>query len=286
MHRSCPFLLHVLSISKELMYFPLGFRCRVVLIAEKQGEGFLTQINAAMRRIDLSCKLLAPVAVGFLMSSVSVLSSAVLIAVWNVTSVGVEYWLLHHVYMAIPILQQKHTVDPASTSSRSQSLDETSTRGEVELGILKSGNAVQVQEAFSCLRMSYHFSCQFRDSYISFIIKIILCILLTYFLKVEDTEEIRLLGGREAPTRSRQSVFVEKLKHLPLVDGWATYMHQEAMLAGLALALLYFTVLRCVFYCVSELHELKSSPGGIVFVFDKVFPLYIFLCCLRKPRSS
>lgn len=169
----------------------------VVLIAEKQGGGFLTQINAAMRRIDLSCKLLAPVAVGFMMSSVSVMASAVLIAVWNVTSVGVEYWLLHHVYIAMPILQQK------STASRSQSLVESSAPGEMELGTFNPGNTVQV----------------------------------------EDNEEVRLLGGRAAPTRSRQSAFVEKLKHLPLVEGWATYMHQEAMLAGLALALLYFTVL-------------------------------------------
>jgi hypothetical protein len=122
----------------------------------------LTQINAAMRRIDLSCKLLAPVAVGFMMSSVSVLASAVLIAVWNVSSVGVEYWLLHHVYMAMPILQQK------STASRSQSLVESSAPGEMELGTFKPGNAVQVPESFSCLGiLSSHYLSQFRDSYIS-----------------------------------------------------------------------------------------------------------------------
>ena len=102
-----------------------------------------------MRRIDLSCKLLAPVAVGFMMTLVSVLSSAVLIAVWNVTSVGIEYWLLHYVYMARPILQHRKTVDPMSEGSRSQSLVESSTPGEMELGIIESGNAVQVREAFS-----------------------------------------------------------------------------------------------------------------------------------------
>lgn len=76
-------------------------------IADQQPPGFLTRINAVMRRIDLSCKLLAPVAVGILMSSVSVLASAVLITVWNVASVGFEYWLLHHVYMAMPVLHHK-----------------------------------------------------------------------------------------------------------------------------------------------------------------------------------
>jgi len=80
----------------------------------------------------------------------------------------------------------------------------------------------------------------------------ILCVLLN-FLKVKDNEEVRLLEGRGIQTRSRQSAFVEKLKHMPVVEGWATYMHQEAMLAGLALALLYFTVLRCISCGVPEL---------------------------------
>jgi iron-regulated transporter 1 len=78
----------------------------VVVIAE-QAPGSLTRINSVMRRIDLSCKLLAPVAVGFLMSYASMLASAVLIAVWNVSSVGLEYGLLYIVYTAMPILQQK-----------------------------------------------------------------------------------------------------------------------------------------------------------------------------------
>jgi len=112
------------------------------LIAEKQGTGFLTQINAAMRRIDLICKLLAPVAVGFMMSSVSVLASAIMIAVWNVTSVGLEYWLLHHVYMAMPGLQQKSTVNPASRNKNEAACEE-------ELVILESGNTAQVFEALS-----------------------------------------------------------------------------------------------------------------------------------------
>lgn len=76
-------------------------------IADQQPPGFLTRINAVMRRIDLSCKLLAPVAVGIMMSCVSVLASAVLITVWNVASVGFEFWLLHHVYMAMPVLHHK-----------------------------------------------------------------------------------------------------------------------------------------------------------------------------------
>lgn len=66
-------------------------------------------------------------------------------------------------------------------------------------------------------------------------------------LKVEEiqNQETGLLQGKRVERISRKFSLVEKLKHLPVIEGWSTYMHQEAMLAGLALALLYFTVLRC-----------------------------------------
>ena len=60
-----------------------------------------------------------------------------------------------------------------------------------------------------------------------------------------QNQETGLLQGKGVERISRKFSLVEKLKHLPVIEGWTTYMHQEAMLAGLALALLYFTVLRC-----------------------------------------
>ena len=71
---------------------------------------------------------------------------------------------------------------------------------------------------------------------------------------MEDIEhqETGLLQGK-AVRISRKFSLVEKLKHLPVIEGWTTYMHQEAMLAGLALALLYFTVLRCSLFLSTNL---------------------------------
>lgn len=113
-----------------------------------------------MRRIDLSCKLLAPIVVGFMMSSVSVLASAILIAVWNVTSVGVEYWLLHYVYMAMPVLQKKSTAKPASRNKNQAA-------SEQELSVLESGHAVEVNHCelvdfvyALVYHLSYFFHCQ------------------------------------------------------------------------------------------------------------------------------
>lgn len=172
----------------------------VVLIAEKQAPGSLTKINSVMRRIDLSCKLLAPIVVGFMMSSVSVLASPVLIAVWNIISVGIEYWLLHHVYVSMPALQQKSTAHQAYQAS-SQFAE--SNAEEVELSVFERDNMSQM----------------------------------------EGHEEVSLLKNTGQQTTSRQSTFLNKLKKLPVIEGWVTYMHQEAVLAGLALAVLYFTVL-------------------------------------------
>lgn len=91
----------------------------IVVISESQPPGLLTQMNSVTRRIDLSCKLLAPVAVGFIMSYVSVLASAIVIVLWNILSVGLEYWLLSSVYYAVPSLNLKSRKckKPEETSS-------------------------------------------------------------------------------------------------------------------------------------------------------------------------
>ncbi|CAK9262180.1 unnamed protein product [Sphagnum jensenii] len=165
----------------------------VVVIAE-QAPGSLTRINSVMRRIDLSCKLLAPVAVGFLMSYASMLASAVLIAVWNVSSVGLEYGLLYIVYTAVPILQQKSP--SRNTKLESPDAEELAINLEAkEIEMHSTAQEAQVQTEVGNL----------------------------------STDECITLEGT--------------LQHLPIIKGWLTYMRQEAMLAGLALALLYFTVL-------------------------------------------
>ncbi|KAH9309813.1 hypothetical protein KI387_037724, partial [Taxus chinensis] len=79
----------------------------IVVISEGHPPDMLTQMNVVTRRIDLSCKLLAPVAVGFIMSYASVAASAIVLVVWNILSTGLEYWLLSSVYHAIPTLNLK-----------------------------------------------------------------------------------------------------------------------------------------------------------------------------------
>ncbi|KAJ6425161.1 hypothetical protein OIU84_025856 [Salix udensis] len=79
----------------------------VVVISEGHPPGVLTRINSIIRRIDLTCKLLAPVISGFIMSFVSVKASAMTLAVWNTVAVWLEYWLFTSVYSGIPALAER-----------------------------------------------------------------------------------------------------------------------------------------------------------------------------------
>lgn len=76
----------------------------VVVICSGHPPAVLTKTNSVIRRIDLSCKLLAPVLSGFVISFVSTQASAVALALWNLASVWLQYWLFVSVYTAVPAL--------------------------------------------------------------------------------------------------------------------------------------------------------------------------------------
>lgn len=58
-----------------------------------------------MRRIDLCCLLLAPVAVGGLMTLVDTQAAVILLAAWNLLAWVPEIWLLQIVHDATPAMQ-------------------------------------------------------------------------------------------------------------------------------------------------------------------------------------
>lgn len=79
----------------------------VVVISEGHSTSFLSKMNSRIRRIDLICKLFAPVIAGFIISFVSLLASAASLAIWNILSVFLQYWLLNSVYEGIPALSER-----------------------------------------------------------------------------------------------------------------------------------------------------------------------------------
>ncbi|KAI8577891.1 hypothetical protein K450DRAFT_249796 [Umbelopsis ramanniana AG] len=64
----------------------------------------LTSLNATLRRIDLLCKMLAPLFVALLTSTASTLVAVYFIAAWNVASLVIEYFCILTVYNSSPIL--------------------------------------------------------------------------------------------------------------------------------------------------------------------------------------
>ena len=66
----------------------------------------LTHLNAVMRRIDLLCKLLAPIAISFFISFTSLPAGVVLVAGISTLSWGLEVWSARSVWQRNPQLRQ------------------------------------------------------------------------------------------------------------------------------------------------------------------------------------
>ena len=61
-----------------------------------------------------------------------------------------------------------------------------------------------------------------------------------HFSATEGNDSIK--KKHEMTSRSRK--LLQSFLHIPTIGGWLVYIRQDVVLAGFALALLYFTVLR------------------------------------------
>ena len=161
---------------------------RLLVICEGQPPELLTKMNSVTRRIDLCCKLLAPVITGFIISFVSLKASAITLALWNTVSVWVEYWLFTSVYEGIPALGQSSQKRMARLLQCDQEMNNLSSEEDSLLPVTEC-------------------SSEFAD-------------------------------------RKWNKKISDKISEIPYVAAWRVYLQQEVALPGLALALLFFTVLR------------------------------------------
>ncbi|KAJ9545224.1 hypothetical protein OSB04_024931 [Centaurea solstitialis] len=163
----------------------------LVVISEGHPSNLLTKMNSRIRRIDLISKLFAPVVSGFIISFVSLIASAACLAIWNVVSVFLQYWLLNSVYEGIPALTERN---------RKRGLNATLLYDQEEGPSTSRDQSRQNQD-------------------------------------LEDHSEDVSLGN------SRVEKFVKRVSDNSFVRAWQVYLRQDVVLPGLALALLYFTVL-------------------------------------------
>lgn len=180
----------------------------VLAVAEGQRIATLTELNSAMRGIDLTCKLMAPVLVGMIMSFVSVLAAAILLCVWNIVSIGFEYYLLRCLYIESPELQQKRIVVDNSyehvPNTAEESIDPATDR-------LVSSCVPEDNEKANELVSNFHTTHSSRTSW----------------------EKVC----------HWTSILHRRALELHFVQGFKVYAAQEMLLAAVALAMLYFTVL-------------------------------------------
>ncbi|KAL4189543.1 hypothetical protein AMTRI_Chr08g207640 [Amborella trichopoda] len=164
----------------------------IVVISGSQSSEILTQMNSVIRRIDLTCKLLAPVVTGFLISFISLKASAIAFALWTILSVWLEYWLLSSVYHGTPALIKKSRPEKTAKTNSDDSLS-------CSLDLEERGDSSSLEQ------------------------------------------RVHLTGQNEVHT-SKRGIMTRLLK-LPTIAGWLVYTRQDVLIPGVALSLLYFTVL-------------------------------------------
>ncbi|KAI3931733.1 hypothetical protein MKW92_043535 [Papaver armeniacum] len=181
----------------------------VIVIANGEPPEVLTNMNSVIRRIDLSCKLFAPVASGFIISFISLEASAVALALWNIISVWLQYWLLKSVYDGIPSLSENDKKRKARFEQK---------------------NPVEISSSIST-----------------------------------DTEILLSYKGSSSALEehSWKQKLIKRLSKVAFFDAWIVYLRQDVVLPGVALSLLYFSVLSFGTLMTATL-EWKGIPAYVI----------------------
>ena len=209
---------------------------------------FLLETNSILRRIDLCCKILAPILVGQIMTYISKVAGVVLLAGWNVVSVFLEYYLLWKVFQSVSALSQKvfdtrHEDETEEGSSVDLSQEEPQgSRGSQES--IENDDPGRGQNGTEALVSS--------------------------------------VNTRVRRVQRKPGIFKRfKKRIITFKNGWNIYFRQPVSRPGLALASLYFTVISfgaittgyAYTQCLSE--SILSIVRGVGSLFG-VFATFVF----------
>ena len=206
--------------------------------------------NSILRRIDLCCKILAPILVGQIMTYISKVAGVLFLAGWNVVSVFGEYFLLWKVFQAVSALSQKvfdttrHDDNEEDGSSVDLSAEEP--RGSREgLDWMENEDPGRGQTGAEAL--------------------------------------VPAVSTRPSRQRAQKPSILARFKKriLTFKTGWHIYFRQSVARPGLALASLYFTVISfgaittgfAYTQCLSE--SILSIVRGVGSLFG-VFATFIY----------
>ncbi|XP_049587332.1 ferroportin [Syngnathus scovelli] len=100
-----------------------------IIVITGYNRGHLAGMNATMRRIDQVTNILAPLAVGQVMTLASNVVGCGFILGWNLVSLIVEFFFLSRVYRIVPALSVKPPTVEADQANL-QGMDQRGTQGE------------------------------------------------------------------------------------------------------------------------------------------------------------
>lgn len=113
----------------------------VVVISNKNSAA-LQLLNARMRRIDLFCKLIGPLAISYLDECVDLVVLIWSLLIWNLISMFVEYFTIAKVYYSVGGLQQPKTAALVTHKSSSSSSHPNSNKNNSDGSIRRNKNVV------------------------------------------------------------------------------------------------------------------------------------------------
>ncbi|KAI8838939.1 Ferroporti-1 [Chytridium lagenaria] len=103
----------------------------VVVMAAEESE-VLTALNTHLRRIDLVCKLAAPLVVSLVSSFVSIPTTMLIITAWCLATLPAELGLMSKTYFSVPMLAIPRSSSPPSVGMADEILGEASSSTIVE----------------------------------------------------------------------------------------------------------------------------------------------------------
>eukprot|EP00057_Strongylocentrotus_purpuratus_P030721 XP_782524.3 PREDICTED: solute carrier family 40 member 1 [Strongylocentrotus purpuratus] len=222
-----------------------------VVVVAGGDKDVLAIMNANMRRIDLVSNILAPIAVGAIMTA-SMLIGGIFVASWNAGSMVIEYWNLSRVYRNVPELAFKGGV-----GCTDEALPEQEVTGQYsELGEPAIEAQSDTQESNDREKELTKVPAAYPASPVSASVSASASQPTTP-AKEEDGEreftEIPVTPASLAPAPSTPVTMATKkdggccgrvtAKLKDMFDGWKVYKSYVECWAGLGMAFLYMTVL-------------------------------------------
>lgn len=213
-----------------------------VIVVAASLNADLQHLNSTMRRIDLICKLVAPVGIG-LIDGYSTSTAIWVVLIQNLASVGVEYFAIKQVYTAVPDLakpqqhqQQESQEESPSIPSKTKSAIRDCTHpwktyisSPPFLASLSLSLLYLTVLSFASQMTTYLLTLGFTSTHVS------LMRLSTVCLELSATVAAPYLIARIGAVRSGLWFINEQLLSIALAVGLWLYYYERPIAAGLVL---------------------------------------------------